>query len=505
MGSLKKNKKQKGGEPGTRNKRKATILQWAALLAAFLVVIVFILFDSSKKIMQRGESMIRNSIVQMAGKYAEKISSKIDGIWSGGELLVQLMEAGEADSEQYIGQYLEAFCKETGINEAVYVKKGAVVIDFGGKAGDLSEKPYYEMIMKPEGSAVLCIEDEKIASEEIFLFTIPFSNPEDRILLYYAAEQLKELIDMSTEGYRPTAAALIDSEGNIFISTDEGNPFFSGRNLWENITGISKAETVKLQNRIRGRGTGRMDLQAGGRDGVIFYVPAGEKWLLVTEYDQNYIARQERLIWNDAWKMVLRVSCIIILFVLTYMIVNIVMKIRHEKDNKALEEKADTDLLTGLSNKIATERKIKEYMSKNPSDIALMFILDIDNFKKINDTMGHAFGDEVLRTLGKYIGENFRVTDIIGRTGGDEFTIFLKALKDDSNTFREAQKLEDFFRRFEAGEYVKYSATASIGAAVFPKDGEDFETLYKAADRALYKAKERGKNQLAFYDDRDKK
>ena len=94
---------------------------------------------------------------------------------------------------------------------------------------------------------------------------------------------------------------------------------------------------------------------------------------------------------------------------------------------------------------------------------------------------------------------------MVGRTGGDEFTIFLKNLKDDSTTIRESQKLINFFRSFQVGEYVKYSATASIGAAVFPEDGKDFESMYKAADQALYKAKKRGKNQLAFYDDRDRK
>jgi diguanylate cyclase (GGDEF)-like protein len=118
--------------------------------------------------------------------------------------------------------------------------------------------------------------------------------------------------------------------------------------------------------------------------------------------------------------------------------------------------------------------------------------------------MGHAFGDEVLKTLGSTIGSIFRVTDIIGRTGGDEFTVFLKFLKTDENTLKEAEKLVQFFKDFTAGEYVKYSATASIGAAVYPTHGRDYETLYKAADQALYKAKKRGKNQLAFYDDRDR-
>ncbi|MBD5501291.1 MAG: GGDEF domain-containing protein [Lachnospiraceae bacterium] len=144
-------------------------------------------------------------------------------------------------------------------------------------------------------------------------------------------------------------------------------------------------------------------------------------------------------------------------------------------------------------------------MEENPDALAMMFLLDIDNFKKINDTLGHAFGDEVLRTFGRTIGSIFRVTDIIGRTGGDEFTIFLKFLKSDENTLKEAEKLVKFFEGFQAGEYVKYSATASIGAAVFPADGENFDALYKAADTALYKAKKRGKNQLAFYDDRDRK
>ena len=61
--------------------------------------------------------------------------------------------------------------------------------------------------------------------------------------------------------------------------------------------------------------------------------------------------------------------------------------------------------------------------------------------------------------------------------------------------------METFFKGFQAGEYVKYAATASIGVAIFPQEGSDFETLYKAADQGLYKAKKRGKNQLAFYRD----
>ncbi|MCM1126823.1 MAG: GGDEF domain-containing protein [Lachnospiraceae bacterium] len=503
MNSRKSIKKPKSGEqPGIKKKQKTAVWQWTALFAAFIVVIITVLFDSSKKIMQRAEIMFRSSILQMEGKYAGGVSARLDTIRSGGELLVHLMETGALEPQQ-VQQYLEAFCAKEGIYEAVFVEKETVTVDFGGKEADLSQKDYYEKVMEAEESTVLCVTDEEAAEGKLFLFVVPFSERDDRILLYYPAEGLRELIDMSAETYRPASSALIDPDGMVILSAGEENPFFSGGDLFQNVKGLGKTEQSKLQNKMRNRDSGRMDLSAGGQEGVVFHVPA-EEWVFVAVYDQNYIERQENLIWSDAWNMVLRVAGILVLFVIIYMVVNLIGKIQHEGDNKALVEKADTDQLTGLSNKIATERKIKEYMLESPKDLALMFVLDIDNFKKINDTMGHAFGDEVLRTLGRHIGENFRVTDIIGRTGGDEFTIFLKSLKDDSNTLSEAQKLVDFFKEFEAGEYVKYSATASIGAAVFPKDGADFETLYKAADQALYKAKERGKNQLAFYDDRDK-
>ena len=131
----------------------------------------------------------------------------------------------------------------------------------------------------------------------------------------------------------------------------------------------------------------------------------------------------------------------------------------------------------------------------------MMCVLDIDNFKKINDTMGHAFGDEVIATLGKRIKSEFRVSDIIGRIGGDEFVIFLKDLKTDEIIEKEASRISGFFKDFQVGTYTKYSPTASIGAALYPRDASDYVSLYKSADTALYKAKKRGKNQLAFYRD----
>lgn len=182
------------------------------------------------------------------------------------------------------------------------------------------------------------------------------------------------------------------------------------------------------------------------------------------------------------------------------LITNFINKYFYNEHKKVLEEKASKDLLTDLSNKTATEYLIKDYIETHPDSQGLLFVLDVDNFKKINDTQGHAFGDEVLRKLGTRLRGECRITDIVGRTGGDEFIIFMKDIKEESIFIKEAQRLHRFFGDFQVGEYVKYSPAASIGVAVYPRDGRTFEELYKAADSALYSVKRNGKNGVAFYE-----
>ena len=333
---------------------------------------------------------------------------------------------------------------------------------------------------------------------------VPAEGQEQKIVLYYPIQKIRSMIVVKDAFDSATFATLLDENGHVIVTTDETSAFFKTRDFWGNVdkTDLTKA-TIARQKAGDGH-TGCLAVTVDGEQRTVVYAPVGQ-WSLVAGVNQTYVDNMEQ---RQAKKLMTRLGWIIFTTFLGGLLVaaiNFIARLTAAKSNKQLKEKADSDLLTGLGNKLATERRIKEYMEQYPNSLAVMFVLDIDNFKKINDTMGHAFGDEVLRELGKQIGVNFRVTDIIGRTGGDEFTIFLKNLKDDSNTIREAQKLEYFFKHFQVGDYVKYAATASIGAAVFPADGADFETLYKAADAALYKAKKRGKNQLAFFDDRDRK
>lgn len=212
--------------------------------------------------------------------------------------------------------------------------------------------------------------------------------------------------------------------------------------------------------------------------------------------DESYLSGIQQSFRGPIVDLIVKISISIAAALIVITVINVLVRIKVSEHSKVLEDKADTDLLTDLNNKMATERKIREYMEQYPDKQGVLFVLDVDNFKKINDTMGHAFGDEVLRNLAVRLQSMFRATDIVGRTGGDEFMVFLKDIRDITMIEREGKKIEQFFHQFEVGEYVKYSVTASVGAAVFPGDGNTFENLYKSADNALYVSKRHGKISL---------
>ncbi len=165
----------------------------------------------------------------------------------------------------------------------------------------------------------------------------------------------------------------------------------------------------------------------------------------------------------------------------------------------SLDTKAHIDQLTGILNK----RSFEEYtenrlMTASKEEQHALILLDVDNFKGVNDTLGHAYGDEVLSNIGRILRKTFTSEDFLGRVGGDEFCVLVNSVPDkgDYETYicEKCDALCEAFRNNYTGDDRKYKISASMGAAVFAKHGTDFQTLYHAADKALYTSKKRGKD-----------
>ena len=159
------------------------------------------------------------------------------------------------------------------------------------------------------------------------------------------------------------------------------------------------------------------------------------------------------------------------------------------------------DQLTGLPNRILFNDRLLVSLKearKTQKMLAVMF-LDLDRFKKINDTLGHAAGDRLLEGFAGRISNTLRSTDTVARWGGDEFTVLLPDINCLEDAVKTAQRILDNLKPAFKLEGQPFHVSTSIGIALYPNDGEDAETLVKNADAALYRAKEMGRNNYQLY------
>lgn len=174
-----------------------------------------------------------------------------------------------------------------------------------------------------------------------------------------------------------------------------------------------------------------------------------------------------------------------------------------DKDKKlelSLQEMAQKDGLTGLYNKMTTHEMIEKRLAEHECDrgILAMIMLDIDNFKELNDSLGHVAGDRIIQEFAQNIRAGFAAEDLVGRVGGDEF-IVLTQQRDDKAL---RQKVEDLCRTIRNTSFGGdgHHLAASMGVVVFPRNGKTFADLYANADAALYRAKQNGKNTFVIFD-----
>lgn len=172
-----------------------------------------------------------------------------------------------------------------------------------------------------------------------------------------------------------------------------------------------------------------------------------------------------------------------------------------KKTEEIVWKQANYDSLTLLPNRMMFRDRLEHEIRKAHragASMALMFI-DLDRFKEVNDTLGHAVGDNLLRQAGGRIRNCVRESDTVARLGGDEFTVILGELASASNAERvAAQILQNLAEPFQLGDEIAY-VSASIGITFYPDDGTESEELLKNADQAMYAAKEQGRNCFYYF------
>ena len=490
-------KKNKAKET-TEHRQRQFLLQYGipiVLLVAVLIVIISNFFVISKN---DAEENVYDTLIMQTSDLASNLETYMQVVLASSNAVAGIM----GDESKCTNKDIVWYAKE--LNKAQPNCYMVIIADNDGMGYtsdgvkiDISEMDYFSV---SRSQRVCVTTDDGVFNQDAYVFATPYYQnniSKGNIYTFIKLQSIAEFMPSKEYSY-----GICDSKGNLISAFGNKTKLLADGEYLDNVRKGSLIDTNynRVSMRLGKQSKYVYSVKVDNEEKTVTSVPLGiSDWQLLLIQERGYVDKLVSNEWSNIRSMTGALGLIALIFIVVIVVIVVINKIRSDQESQELANKADTDLLTELNNKIATERKITEYITEHPDSQCLFFLFDIDNFKKINDTLGHAFGDEVLRSLGLQLRNEFRVTDIIGRTGGDEFILFLKDLNSDEILAKEAKRLENLFHQFKAGEYVKYSATASIGATVFPRDAMDYQGLYKSADKALYEAKRRGKNCLVFY------
>ena len=474
------------------------------ILYTVFVIILFVVFRN--RAITDATELVNNNLIQSAQSDVTTIMKPLNDARLSAAPMIELLGQVDSTDEESVDLLADALSNS--------IKTYLLVVEYPGGDGTVysedetydgqvipvSEFDYVMRALASTSPQYLYAEDDLITGTKATVLMIPFrfrDNELGHLLIYDDLNAFLGRIDVAVSGRK--TITLIDSDGSILISGTGSEALTRSDNLKSAVQSMGARLDLSQTGRLKNSVIDISPDKAGGYK--LIQVPFGMNgWVLVNIYNSALVDvlvdRQLGTTLSFAGGLLIS----IFIFFGIIIIITLISKFQERKNAKKLEEKADTDQLTGLLNKKATERSIQEVMDAAPGQSGLMFVVDIDDFKHCNDNYGHAYGDEVLSELGRHLSGMYRASDLVGRIGGDEFMIFLRNVPEDPELINQmAEKLVELSHNFQPGSITRHKVTLSIGAARFPSDGEDFASLYKAADRALYTSKQNGKACLNFY------
>jgi diguanylate cyclase (GGDEF)-like protein/PAS domain S-box-containing protein len=284
-------------------------------------------------------------------------------------------------------------------------------------------------------------------------------------------------------------ATVFENSGEAVMITDPENRIVSVNQAFTEITGYAPAEVIGQNPRVLG----------SGRHDAAFFA---EMWhrLAACGHWQNEIWDRRKN--GEVYPKWLGISAVHDHDGQLTHYVAIFSDISERKAaQQRIEYLARHDALTGLPNRTLLADRLEQALAhadRTQSQVALLF-LDLDRFKTINDSLGHAVGDALLREITTRLRAAVRETDTVSRLGGDEFVIVVTDQQDEQAAVGVAQKILTAMRKPFVIDGHKLTTSISIGITTYPADGSDFDTLLKKADTAMYHAKDAGRNTYRFF------
>lgn len=471
-----------------KNKKKRKVL-----LAIYLTVCLAIIVSAYFHLSRIAQNFNTQHLELITGLYAEKMNESMEYLQNYVKEDVKMIQAMEDKSPEKIQKRLEKnLNKDMFCNVGFILKNGQI---YGRKCvvSDIKKKNLDKQAL----SSALSFNSDPYQSSEtgnmIMTVFVPVADSSQIHTLYVSImiEQLRQLgVYELLEGKISVHLLKADSENYITcISSNNENVAGGWNNLLLQQKYFEYGEDYSYKQWIKdmrsGKKEGRFAAKIRGEDTTISYrsISGMQGWYVVVELTNKNISdiTQHFSAWGGVYGSIL--VGLTVLYMLTIVL-------WEKKDKKKYIGLSSTDALTGILNRRAFQAALEEELRKKESGIFIF--IDVDNFKSYNDTYGHNNGDLCLKHFAKAMQECFPKESLLGRYGGDEFVVYLKKVTREAvHTY-----MEEFQNRIAdltlvTGEKVHLSASA--GGAAFPEQGEDFISLCRSADAALYNVKQNGK------------
>lgn len=398
------------------------------------------------------------------------------------------------------GDLLRAMVSESSFMRMTYgTKEGAAYASDGAEVQDMSGQAFFQAAIGGRRVVSDPIESQMDGTDLIVL-AVPVYDSRGSVNGVLAGSfdvsRLSEIFfgDLyGGTGY----VYIINSAGESIMMDKKHGEDRRGQTFFEFYSDVTfeKGSSLAQVQADLADGTGAVyRVSRDGETRYLTYEPIGyNNWFIC------YVVPEENA--QQPYAFIRDYEIVLSLFVVAGLIILLaVLQYTNVRDRKLLEVKAQTDAMTGLLNAVSTRENVDVWLQGDEHrGMQALIMLDVDRFKDVNDTYGHAVGDEALRQSAALLRRHFRGSDIVGRVGGDEFIVFMKNIPGDAIVSSQLEKLCQAFHAIRIAEAHDLRLTCSAGAALAPADGSDFDTLYKKADLALYSVKRGARDGFAIY------
>ena len=475
---------------------------YGMILASYLVVCVLILTSGFLDLRYTVEEYNAGQVKLVSGLLVENVNVALDHAVAQVEEVSYAIAGGREEEPGVIYEELKAYADRSDVHSIGFITNELKVYGQAGDQQDLVKLGYLKQAVAAQETMVTDPFRSRASAAIVITIFVPVYKNGARfgtVFANFPLDKLQEYANMDNLSGQADIYLINCHSLNCIACSDSA---YATSGTWNNLAlrqSVMEFDSkndyqfyiAKMQNGIKG------DTVRYCIDGVDYTqgyerIEKMKGWYLAVELSDETMSGSFH---HFRDKLVIY-AMLLLLATVAAGVILIVMEVTQKRN---FEKLSSTDTMTGLYNKKTFTALVEDHLTYGKEQGVLIFV-DVDNFKCYNDKYGHLNGDAVLKKFARELLEEFSQTGIVGRYGGDEFTVFLKNASSREYVDRAMERMEKKLSEIELEEFGTVPLSFSAGGARYPQDGNTFEELCKAADDALYRVKADGKGKFYWHE-----